>query len=325
MKVYHKKLPNLKKPVVATIGVFDGIHLGHTFILKEVKKEAKSRRISSLAITFDILPQQFLHKFSLENKWKPRKTFLGCITDRQQKKALIKSLGFNYLWLLKTNRKLLELPGNEFIAFISKHFNIQKLIVGSDFCFGYGGRDCVGSLKRLAKQHGFEVSVIKKKTKSKEIISSTHIRKLIKQGDFKAVKSFLGRNFSLSGKVCRGKGLGRELGFPTANIYVKNYTQPAEGVYSVLVKLEKKIYLGAVYIGERDEGLNKPILIETHIIGFNKSILNKKITIFFLEKLRNKKKFRSLSPLIKNIQKDIKTITSKCSTLTCQHTQPLVP
>ena len=314
MKVIYDKLPFKKKKCVATIGVFDGIHLGHRFVLEKVKKEALKDSIVSLVITFDVLPQQFLNNKSYYNSWKPRKPFFGCVIDFEQKIPLIKDLGIDYLWFLKTNQHLLRLSAREFVSYICRYFEIKEIIVGEDFCFGYQGTGDINLLKEISRQYGFKLTVFKKKKVHENVISSSYIRQLIRKGEFKEVKENLGRNFSLKGKVIRGKGLGVKLGFPTANIVTHDYVVPLSGVYSAYVIIKNKVYLGAVNIGVNPTiKKDKETVFEVHIINFCENISGKTIEIIFLEKIRQEHKFSSLDKLKAAIEKDIDLVISKYS------------
>jgi riboflavin kinase/FMN adenylyltransferase len=314
MKVIYKKLPSRRKKCIATIGVFDGIHQGHQFILKKVREEAEKLGLSSLVITFDVLPQQFLHKDFLAGRRSSRKIFSGYLTDLEQKKSLIKLLGLDYLWFLRTSHYLLELSPRKFIEHIFKYFAIEKLIVGEDFHFGHEGRGSVDYLKKIKGEYKFKLLIAKKKIKDKKVISSSVIRHFIKEGDLAQAKKFLGRNYSIRGVVHRGKRLGTKLEFPTANIYTHDYVVPHSGVYAAYVILGKEIHLAAVNIGLRPtvEKTTKTIL-EAHIINFRKDILGKTIEVIFLEKVRGEHKFSSLAKLKTAIRKDIDLITSKYS------------
>jgi len=325
MKATCKKLPSKKRKYAAAIGIFDGVHLGHQFILKKLIKEAGKNSLSPLVITFDTPPQQFLNKSSVLHGHRIRKRFFGYITNPGQKAKLFKSLGINNIWFLKTRHSLLKLPALDFINYIRKSFKIEEFIVGEDFRFGHGGHAGVNFLKKLSLKQGFKLQVIKKKSKDKKIISSSFIRELIKKGRIDKAGSFLGRRFSLEGKVFKGRGVGRKIGFPTANISTFDYVTPAEGVYAAWAVFENKIYPAAVNIGLRPTVVKarKPV-VEAHIINFNKDILGKTIKVIFLERIRKEKKFSSLPLLRKAIQKDLCYITSKYSAPLSQPLQFLV-
>lgn len=314
MKVISNKLPSRRVKCVATVGVFDGVHLGHQFILKKVSVAAQAKDLASLLITFDILPQQFLNKKKLLHHRRPEKAFIGSLTNSIEKVNLINSLNIDYLWFLKTKKALLKLSAKDFINYIQKYFDIEKLIVGEDFRFGHKGRGDLNDLKKLASQHRFDLSIIKKTTKNKRVVSSSLIRQLIQKGDLGQVKQLLGRYFSLEGRVVKGRGVGKSLGFPTANIFSGDYVIPASGVYAAYVVLGKKKYLAAINIGLRPTvSRSKRPVVEAHILNLKKNVLNKTIKIIFFEKIREEKKFASLEVLSAAISKDIKHLTSKYS------------
>ncbi len=302
-----------KKKYVATIGVFDGIHRGHQFILNKTKQKAKQTNLSSLVVTFDIPPKQFLIK-------KP-----NLLTDVKGKCRLLKALGLDYLCILKTKDSLLKLSADQFMVYIFRYFKIQTLVVGEDFRFGYKGQADVKYLEKVKAKYGFKLIVVKKISRDKRIISSSLIRDLIKKGKLSQAKNLLGRRFSLSGKVCPGRGLGKKIGFPTANISSQAYVLPPPGVYAVEIVLGNKLYLGAANIGSRPtfKG-NKSKVVEVHIIKFNKNIRGKDIAIIFIKSLRNEKKFACLEELRLAIEKDIKAITAKYSIRPKKYPQLLV-
>jgi len=314
MKVISNILPFRRAKCVATVGVFDGVHLGHQFILKKVRETARKKKLASLLITFDILPQQFLNKKKFLHHRRPGKAFIGSLTKEIEKINLVNSLDIDYLWFLKTKKSLLGLSAEKFIDYIQKYFNIEKLIVGEDFRFGHKGGGDLGDLKKLASLHRFDLLIIKKITKNEKAVSSSLIRQLIQKGKVNQVKQLLGRHFSLEGEVVKGRGIGKELGFPTANISSGNYVIPAFGVYAAYVVLGRKKYLAAVNIGLRPTfSKSKSPSVEVHILNFKKNILGKKIKIFFLEQMREEKKFSSHEVLTAAIAKDIKHLTSKYS------------
>jgi len=316
MKVIFNKVPFKSAKCVATVGVFDGIHLGHQFILKKVRETARKKSLPSLLITFDIPPQQFLNKEKFLHRRRPEKAFIGLLTGKDEKIDLVSSLGIDYLWFLKTKRSLLKLSAQSFINYIQKYFKIEKLIVGKDFRFGHKGTGDLSDLKKLASEHKFDLSIIRKKTRNNKIVSSSLIRQLIQKGKLSQIRQLLGRNFSLNGKVVKGRGVGSKLGFPTANISASDYVIPACGVYAAYVVLGKKTYLSAINIGILPTfGKVKNLVIEAHILNFKKNIVGEFIKIVFLERLREEKKFSSSKTLVSAINKDIKHLIAKYSAL----------
>lgn len=314
MKVIYKKLPSKRIDCVATIGTFDGIHKGHKFILDKVVKSARKKGLKSLVITFDLTPQQFLGHKALHNNWRSTKVFSGILCDLDQKISFIQPLGIDYLWFLKTKQRLLELSSETFLNYIFRYFAIKELIVGEDFRFGYAGKGDVAYLKNIASKFGFKLKVVSKIKFKKEPISSSRIRSYLKEAKFKNAKQILGRRFSLKGKVIKGRGVGKLLNFPTANILVGDYVVLPRGVYAACVILAKKKYLAAVNIGRSPTMTSmKKCIIEAYIINFNKNILGKMIEIVFLKRLRDELKFSNSLDLKSAIAKDVRQITSKYS------------
>jgi len=322
MKVLYHHLPRRRRACIATIGVFDGIHLGHKYILRQLAKQAGRQNLAALVITFDIAPQQFLQKAHLANAWSARKPFSGYISDNHQKISHIASCGIDCLWFLKTNRRLLELKGRDFIVYICKYFSIRKIIVGEDFRFGYAGSCGISDLKKFSDEFGFSMQILRKRSKNKKIVSSSLIRKLIQEGKVKELIAFLGRPFALRGRVVEGRRVGRRLGFPTANVDSGNYSMPLPGVYAAYAAVRKKLFLAAVFVN--DKQAKKSAIIEAHLIGLHKNILGEIITIVFLEYLRKARIFRSLAPLRSAIRKDICRISAKYSIAKAPRTQLLV-
>lgn len=314
MKLIYKNLPfNKINSCVMTIGVFDGVHLGHQYILNEIKRQAEKKKKSSLVISFDLPPEKILS---------PKKRFKGYLTDYQQKVSLIESLGIDYLWLLKTELNLLQLSADKFLSYISKYFPIDEMIVGDDFRFGIKAETGSSQLSQLAERYRFGLKIIDKKSFSGVCVSSSLIRKLIKSSKIKQAKKFLGKSYTLKGKVIKGKGVGRQLGFSTANLDTFDYVLPKQGVYAAYSRVDdlgdsasfainsgqsrNANFLAAVNIGKKD--------FEVHLLNFSKDILNHTIEVTLLEKIREEFNFQSENDLTKQIQKDIQTITSKYST-----------
>ncbi len=309
-----RKFIKKEKKFIATIGIFDGLHLGHQFILKEVIKEIRRPYVLPLVITFWPHPKEVLGD-----------KFLGYITNFKNKNKLLNSLGINNIWCFRSTLRLLNTDGFSFIKKIMEKFSLKGIVVGEDFKFGHRGKWRVDKLREMSRIFGFRLKIVKKIKYNKHIISSSFIRRLIYNGNFKEVKRLLGRDYIMEGKVIEGKGVGKKLGYPTANIYnVDKFVMPKVGVYVSYVLVEKKVYLGAVNIGFKPTLGGKRYSLEVHILNFNKNILDKKIKIIFLERIREEKKFSSLHILKKAIKKDIEFITAKYSASSPHLTQLFV-
>ncbi|MFA6281184.1 MAG: bifunctional riboflavin kinase/FAD synthetase [Candidatus Omnitrophota bacterium] len=302
MKVIYRKILSKRIECVASIGVFDGVHLGHKFILEKLREKSRELKLPSLVVTFDIHPQTLLQK----RNPKIQKPFPGFLTDLKSKAKFLEREGIDYVWFLKVSKSLLGLSGKEFLDYLFGRFKVKYIIVGEDFRFGHNGKSNIRYLERISRQYGFGVMVLKKIEKAKNTISSSLIRRLIKKSHFTKIENFLGREFYIEGKVIKGIGYGRKLGFPTANLDCDGYVIPKEGVYAARIELNKKHYLSAVNIGVRPTMFkNTAQTLEVHILHFKKNILGKKIRISFIKKLRDEKKFSSENELKQAIAKDI--------------------
>ncbi len=287
--------------VVVTLGVFDGFHLGHQFILKKLKDYAQRNKLRSLLLTFALPPELILGK-----------DFTGFIMDKKDKIEFLKSQDIDYVWIFKINQALLKLPAGEFLLRILRHFKIVIFIVGQDFRFGVDAHSDIFNLRKLSKAYNFRLVVIKKIKLEKKIISSSLIRQLIRRADFKKARLFLGRDYVLKGRVCKGRGLGKALGFPTANIETPGYVLPERGVYAAKVFWRGKEYLAGVNIGRCPTlGLTEKNNVEVHLVNFSQDILGKKLSIVFLEKIREEKRFPSPEALREAIEKDLEYLKRK--------------
>ena len=304
MKIFYddftKEIKIKPLPSIITVGVFDGIHLGHRKILKRLEFYSKKENLKSVVFTFDIPPKLFLKKIP------------GYIIDVKDKIELFKNFKIDYLWFFKTSDLLLNLSKEDFLSYIMKNFIIRIFIVGEDFKFAKDGEGNINYLKKISKEKNFKLVVIKKKKIDNKIVSSSLIRDFILNGEMKMIKKFLGRDYCIKGFVYKDKGVGKELGFPTANVNTYNYILPKKGVYAGIVEVLKEKFLSAINIGNRPTiNFSKDIVVEAHIIDFKKNIINKNIKIYFLERLRDEKKFIDINELKSAIKKDIDYIIKK--------------
>lgn len=306
MRVIYRTLPNRKISCVATLGVFDGVHTGHRAILAQTKKRAAARRVRACVITFDKLPEEVLHTSS-----NYRRIFQvpGSLTDMQEKTYLLNAaLPRGAVWFLKTTPALLRLSAEEFMTFLFRFLRIKEFIVGEDFRFGYRGKGNLSFLRHIGAHNNFTVRVVKKRKIAGGVVSSSAIRALVTAGDFKKTRTYLGRAYRLSGHVVCGKGLGRRLGFPTANLETGSRLVPGEGVYAAYVRARGKTYVGAVNILRTGPGAQA--LTEVHIIGFRGRLVHNKIEVIFIDKIRNEKKFPTQARLAAAIRRDVHFISA---------------
>tara|TARA_B100001029_G_C15048635_1_gene449018 strand:+ start:472 stop:1401 length:930 start_codon:yes stop_codon:yes gene_type:complete len=286
-----------KKKSIITIGTFDGIHIGHQEIIKSLVKESISKNALSLILTFFPHPRMVLNKdFSIK-----------LIDTLKEKEKMFEKLGVNTLIIQPFTKIFANISSDDFIKeILVKKLNVKKIILGYDHRFGKNRESNVEDLIELGLTYNFEVEVINAKKINSINISSTKIRKAIELGDFNKANLYLGRHFEINGKVVKGKGLGKKIGFPTANILIEeNYKLiPNKGVYLIKAKIKNKTYYGMMNIGNRPTLNGKDETLEINIFKFNENIYGKRLTIFFLEKIRNEIKFDSIEKLGNQLLKD---------------------
>ena len=285
----------LYKSTIATIGTFDGIHIGHQKILNSLARFAKENSLKSVVITFDPHPRKIINK----------KNSIELINTIEEKKEKIKTLGIDYLIVQKFDEKFSETEANKFVEILKNNINIKKLIVGYDHRFGKNRNADINDLKKYGKELNFEVIEIDALEIEEVNISSTKIRLAIKDGNIRLANSYLGYNFFLSGEVVKGHSRGKELGFPTANLKIdEDKIIPKNGVYLVKSKIDHQDIYGMMNIGYNPTFNNKSKKIETHFFNLNKNLYGKIIKIELLEYIREEKRFETVDDLIQRLKLD---------------------
>ena len=285
----------LSKSTIATIGTFDGIHIGHQKILNSLVRFAKENSLKSVVITFDPHPRKVINK----------KNSIKLINTIEEKKEKIKTLGIDYLIVQKFDEKFSETEANKFVEILKNNINIEKLIVGYDHRFGKNRNADINDLKKYGKELNFEVIEIDALEIEEVNISSTKIRSAIKDGNIRLANSYLGYKFFLSGEVVKGHSRGKELGFPTANLKIdEDKIIPKNGVYLVKSKIDHQDIYGMMNIGYNPTFNNKSKKIETHFFNLNKNLYGKIIKIELLEYIREEKRFETVDDLIQRLKFD---------------------
>jgi len=298
MKVYNN--PNLNKKHfngVIAIGNFDGLHLGHQKVIKQAKQKAKKNRIPFGVMTFEPLPVMFFnHKIKNHR-----------INSLEQKITQLKKLKLDFLIIIKFNKNFSTQSAEEFIKeMVFKKTKCKYLYVSKNFKFGFKRQGNIKTLKKFQKKYNFKNIVTKPFKKGNKIISSTLLRHKIRLGKIDEVNKLLNRNWSINGKVIKGKRRGHKIGFPTCNLKLSDYVVPKLGVYAVKVKSKNFYKNGIANIGYRPTFNGQNLLLETNIFGINKNLYNKVISVNFKKFIRSEKKFRNLKHLRKQIKLDIK-------------------
>lgn len=299
----NKELP--PKGVVATMGFFDGVHLGHRHLINQVVQEANRLGQESAVITFPIHPRKVLDK-----NYQPP---LLCGFDEK-----IEQLGTTQIdntIVLDFTREISQLTAKEFIQQILKDkLQIHTLFVGYDHRFGRNREEGFEQYKAYGQEVGMNVIEASSYTFGKETVSSSQIRFLLAQGDISLSNTFLSYNYTITGKIIEGYQMGRRIGFPTANIQMweRYKVVPTDGVYAVRVHIDKHTHDGMLYIGNRPTlHENSHTSVEVNIFDFDENLYNKTITVEFVSFVRPDIKFNGVEPLIAQITKDKETVKKK--------------
>ena len=292
------EIPSLTNPVV-TIGTFDGIHLGHQQIFQHLFEIKKSCNGISFLITFEPHPQLVL---------KSKNTPIKIITSLDEKLEIISKFNIDYVLVLNFTSKLSKMSGESFIEeILIKKLGIVDIVIGYDHAFGYNRSGNINTIREYSAKNNFRVNVIEPFLHHTEIVKSSAIRQSIKQGDVQRVKQFLGRPYQIKGQVVRGKGRGKRLNFPTANLQPLDLNKlwPGDGIYATQLELKNRSYNGAVSIGTRPTFNEHVRTIETNIFDFDEDVYGENMTIKFIQKLRDEEKFDSAEGLISQMHLDV--------------------
>ena len=275
-------------PCVVTIGNFDGVHLGHQALLAEVKKRAHDLKLESAVITFEPNPKDY---FS-QNKPQTR------ISSLREKIELFNEIKIDRVHIIKFNQEFSKVTANEFISVLIKKLKVKEIVVGEDFCFGVGRE---GSIKQLSES-SIELNIKNKILIDGKRISSTLIRNLLANDKLDEANKYIGRPYSISGKVVHGEKRGRKIGFPTANIHMRHNRPPLKGVFAV--KFQKHFGVANLGIRPSIKG-EKKLQLEVHLLNFSSDLYGQHVSVIFLKKLRDEKKFKSLDELKEQIKLDV--------------------
>lgn len=275
-------------PCVVTIGNFDGVHLGHQTLLAEVKKRAHVLKLESAVITFEPNPKDY---FS-QNKPQTR------ISSLREKIELFNEIKIDRVHIIKFNQEFSKVTANEFISILIKKLKVKEIVVGEDFCFGRGRE---GSIKQLSAS-SMKLNIKNKILMDGKRISSTLIRNLLANDKLDEANKYIGRPYSISGKVVHGEKRGRKIGFPTANIHMRHNRPPLKGVFAV--KFQNHFGVANLGIRPSIKG-EKKLQLEVHLLNFSSDLYGQHVSVIFLKKLRDEKKFKSLDELKEQIKLDV--------------------
>lgn len=290
-------VPESLKPSVLALGAFDGVHRGHQYLISQAVERAKEENCCCGVFTFFPHPRQVLF---------PGETFFQ-LTTWKQRRRIFADLGLDFVFLQQFTMDFAQLHFKTFVKkYLVDGLSVKKVFVGSDFRFGREGMGDAASLSSLGRELDFEVHIVPPMRVDGTIISSTLIREKIKGGDIEEIKKYLGRYYTINGEVVKGMGLGRKLGYPTANLRILHpYTMPPFGVYGVLVNYGGKMQPGLAHLGHRPTFSLDGISFEVFLLDYNGDLYGKKLEVSFLCRIRDIVSFGSGKELTDQIKRDI--------------------
>jgi len=285
-----------QKETLLTVGVFDGVHLGHQRLLTHLRNEAQQRDLLTGVVTFKSHPQKVLS---------PGRELLW-LSNLETRTNLLRSFGIDVIVTLPFTPQLAELTAREFVQLLKDYLKMRGLVVGPDFALGKNREGSADQLRLLGQEMGFIVEVVPPVVLDGEVISSSAVRLALAQGDMETVEKLFGRPFSLSGQVVTGDRRGRVLGFPTANLDVEpEQALPSDGVYVTAAHINHESLPSVTNIGVRPTFGGGKHLVETYLLDYEGQLHQQRLRIDLLDKLRDEKHFDTAEELRAQIRKDV--------------------
>lgn len=301
MIVIRQNEDTIEQGIVATIGFFDGVHVGHRFLIKELQDWGKELNMPSAVITFPEHPRQVLH-----SDYRPK-----LLDTFQEKMERLETTGIDYCIALDFTYELSLYSAADFIRLLAEEYHVKGLLIGYDHRFGHDRSDGFEQYVEYGGQVGMEVRKASPYDEENIRVSSSEIRRLLQEGKVEMANALLTYPYQLKGRIVSGYKVGRTIGFPTANIEVDSPYKllPKVGVYAVWVELLGKRYKGMLYIGKRPTLQNGDNLtIEVNILGFSGNAYNDEITVSFVYAVREDKTFESVEALREQLERDRQTV-----------------
>lgn len=295
LEAFKKNYPE----TVLTIGNYDGVHLGHQKILAQVIQKAKEIQGTSIVMTFDPHPVKVLA---------PERD-IRLLTTSEEKTRLIEAAGIDVLLFINFNREFAGMLPDDFVqTVLVEKLRVREIIVGTNYTFGKQKKGTIDLLRRRGEKYGFEVKAVRQVMVHGNIVSSSAIRSLLLKGAVAEAANYLGRPYSIEGKVIKGKGRGQSLlHVPTANITSPVETAPREGVYAVRIGLKGKMYDGVANIGKNPTFGNQEVSYEVHIFNFSGNLLGRDLRMYFIDRIRGERAFPDVDKLVTQIRQDMDT------------------
>ena len=306
--IRNPKLLNLKKKYFITVGTFDGVHLGHQKIITHLVKKAKQKNCGTLLLTFDPHPRKVVQPSNAP-------MLLQTIEERSE---ILSKLGLEIIFVQPFTKAFSKLNAEEYVKdILVNQLNVEHLLVGYNHRFGKNRTANIFDLKKLGKKYKFSVGEIQAHIVNKITVSSTKIRHAINNGNIKYANSLLGHTYKLKGIVMKGRQNGKKIGFPTANVKINEREKilPKNGVYAVKVNYNEITHLAMMNIGTNPTFSGNYISNEVHLINWDGNLYKKEIEIFFIERIRDEKKFNSIQDLSIQLQNDKNYVLKKFKNL----------
>lgn len=285
-----------KKDMLLTIGVFDGVHLGHKYLLSQLAEHARQQDLLSGVVTFRQHPQEVLSP----------QTRLPFLTDLAERTNLLKNEGVEAIIPLSFTSEIAQLSARQFVSLLMRYLRMRGLVIGPDFTLGRNREGNIDSLRTLGQDMNFTVTVIPLIMINGEVVSSTAIRNALASGDMKRVLNLAGHPFSLNGRVTSGTGRGLELGFPTANLdIVPEQALPADGVYATWAYIDGKAFKSMTNVGKRPTFGGSQRTVEVYVLDYHSDLYGCELRIDIMARLRSEGRFDTVDKLKKQITEDI--------------------
>ncbi len=285
------------KDTLLTIGVFDGVHLGHKYLISQLVELAGTRDLLPGVVTFRQHPQEVLSS----------QTRIPFLTDLEERSRLLEKEGVALVVPLSFTREWAELGARRFVGLLMKHLRMRGLVIGADFALGRGREGDTETLCLLGSEMGFSADVVPAVKLGGEVVSSTGIRQALAGGDMAKVRRMAGRDFSLHGRVITGAGRGTGMGIPTANLDIDpEHAIPLDGVYATRAYIEGRSYHSMTNIGRKPTFGDSVRGVEVYIIDYSGDLYGRELSIDIVERLRGEERFSSVAELKKQIAEDVK-------------------
>ncbi len=288
-------LTDRRRGCVVTIGAFDGIHLGHQALLAAVAAHGARLGRGKMVLTFEPTPREYLAGPACPAR----------LTTFRERWQVLERLGVDVLWVLHFAEPLRQLSGESFTGLLAHTLRAPAVVIGHDFRFGRNGEATADTLRAAAARLGFVTEVIEPVRLEGERVSSSAVRAALAAGDFERARRLLGRPYSMIGRVVRGEQLGRQLGFPTANLRLQRRRSPLAGIFAVRVHGIGAVARAAVAsLGRRPTVGGGELLLEVHVFDFSGDLYGRRIEVEFVAKLRAEERFEDVSALVRQMHQD---------------------